>query len=287
MNPNTIGYILTESSVNSETQVIGDDKGGRLFAEGIMQDLDVVNRNQRIYLPEDIDPDLNSARIQNELIPTGNMKGEANHPLDKSLARQQVVDLERTAVVYHKLWREGNIIKGQFCGTNNNFGDYFNRDLAAGYKPSFSLRALGSIENQGGKAYVKNIRIITYDWVILPSHQVAYTQKLIDRPTTGVSTMIATPSPQPTTESTMPESLREGASLLTESTIPILNDQILGFVKSESNSIKSVLENFDLQYASAQLINEGASVAMTDALGTTFVVNIEDHIKNQFMDYLV
>lgn len=273
MNPTTIGYILTENSVNSETQIIGDEKNGRLFAEGILQDLDVVNRNQRCYLAEDIDPDLNSPRIQQELIPTGNMKGEANHPLDKSLARQQVVDLERTAVVYHKLWREGNLIKGQFCGSNNNFGDYFNRDLASGYKPSFSLRALGSIENQGGKSYVKNIRIITYDWVILPSHKIAYTQKLIERPTIDI--------PQ---TSTMPDSMREGASLVTESTIPILNDQILNFVKSESNSIKSVLENFDLSYASAQLINEGTSVAMTDSLGTTFVVNIEDHIKRQFMD---
>lgn len=274
MNPKSVGYILTENTVNSETQIIGDDKNGRLFAEGIMQDLDVVNRNQRIYAPEDMDPDLNSPRIQQELIPTGNMKGEANHPLDKSLARQQVVDLERSAVVYHKLWREGNLIKGQFCGTNNNFGDYFNKDLASGYKPSFSLRALGSIENIGGKAYVKNIRIITYDWVILPSHKVAYTQKLIDKPDTMVGNIV----------STMPDSMREGASLLTESTIPILTSQILDFVKTESADIKSVLENFDLSYASAQLINEGASVAMTDSLGTTFVVNIEDHIKRQFMD---
>lgn len=273
MKSHVSGYIITENSIKSESSVIGD-KNDRLFARGYLQDLDVVNRNTRIYTKEEMDPDLYSDRIQKELIPTGNMKGEANHPLDKSLARQQVVDIERSAVVYHKIWREGNLILGEYCGTNNSLGDYFNKDLASGYKPSFSLRALGSIETEGGKSYVRNIRIITYDWVILPSHKIAYTQKIIDNPSA-------------TTESSMPDELRtENASIIQENTIPIMDASALSFIKAESANIKSVLENFDVAYSTAQLINEGSSVALTDPLGTTFVVNVEEYIKRQYMDDL-
>lgn len=271
--PNTIGYILTESACKSEANII-DERNDRLFGEGPLQDLDVVNRNVRIYTKEDMDPDLNSERIQKELIPTGNFLGEANHPLDKSLARQQVVDLERAAVVYHKLWREGNIIKGQFSGTYNQFGEYFNKNLMAGYIPSFSLRALGSIDQKGGKSYVRNVRIISYDWVTLPSHKIAYMEKLIDKPDIVK------------TESWEPEGLYDNVTVCDEQTIPIMSNQVLDFVKEESANIRSLLENFDLSYKTAQVINEGSSVALTDSLGTTFVVNVEEYVKRQYMDSL-
>ena len=273
---NTIGYILTESSCESESNIIGD-RGDRIYAEGILQDLGAVNRNHRIYLREDIEPDLMGERIQKELIPTGNFVGEVGHPLDKSLARQQTVLIDRAGVLFTKVWIDGNIVKGHFCGEYNNYGDYFNRKLAAGYKPSFSLRALGSIEQKDGKSYVKNIRVISYDWVILPSHRKAYTQKLID-PSTAAE--------EAKTEALAPEGFYDDITVCTEQTIPILSSQKLDFIKTESVNIHSLLENFDLSYNTAQLINEGTAVALTDTYGSTFVVNVEDYVRRQYMSDL-
>lgn len=273
---NTIGYILTESSCESESNIIGD-RGDRIYAEGILQDLGAVNRNHRIYLREDIEPDLMGERIQKELIPTGNFVGEVGHPLDKSLARQQTVLIDRAGVLFTKVWIDGNIVKGHFCGEYNNYGDYFNRKLAAGYKPSFSLRALGSIEQKDGKSYVKNIRVISYDWVILPSHKKAYTQKLID-PSTAAE--------EAKNEALAPEGFYDDITVCTEQTIPILSSQKLDFIKTESANIHSLLENFDLSYNTAQLINEGTAVALTDTYGSTFVVGVEDYVRRQYMSDL-
>lgn len=277
MSYRNIGHIILESEIKSEANIIGDTNN-RLVAEGILQDLDSQNRNGRIYTAKDIDPDLNSDRIQKELIPTGNMRGEANHPLDKSVQRQQVVDLLRAGVQYDKIWRDGNLIKGHFRGTNNEIGDYFNRDLAAGNKPSFSLRALGSIDNKDGKAYVRNIRIITYDWVILPSHQKAYTTGLISDPN------------KVKTESTLPISLlteNGSVNVLTESLIPlsINNESAIGFVKEESANFQSILESFDIATKSGILIDNGKRVMLTEnCTGNSIVVNLEDYIVKQFLD---
>lgn len=277
MSYKNIGHIILEQEVKSEANIIGDTNG-RLVGEGILQDLESQNRNGRYYTAKDIDPDLNSDRIQKELIPTGNMRGEANHPLDKSVQRQQVVDLLRAGVQYDKIWRDGNLIKGHFRGTNNEIGDYFNKDLASGYKPSFSLRALGSIDNKDGKNYVRNIRIITYDWVILPSHQKAYTTGLV------------TDSSKVKTESTLPLNLltqNGSVNVVTEALIPlsINNSSAIGLIKEESQNFKSILESFDIQSKSGILIDNGKRVMLTEnCTGNSIVVNLEDYIIKQFLE---
>lgn len=280
MRYNNIGHIILESEIKSEANIIGDTNG-RLLAEGILQDLDAKNRNGRIYTAKDIDPDLNSDRIQKELIPTGNFRGEANHPLDKSVARQQVVDITRAGVVYSKVWREGNLIRGQFRGTNNDIGDYFNKDLAAGYKPSFSLRALGSIDNKDGNCYVRNIRIITYDWVILPSHQKAYTSGIVtNQDKASVKNESSLPSRLLTEDVNC-------SKVMTECLIPITinNESAMSYLKEESMNFQTILENFDVQSKSGILIDNGKRVMLTEnATGNSIVVNLEDYIVKQFLE---
>ena len=68
---------------------------------------------------------------------------------------------------------------GHFRGTNNEFGRSFNDDLKDGQRPSFSLRAVGSLVNENGRATVKRMQMITYDRVYFPSHSKAYTTKIV------------------------------------------------------------------------------------------------------------
>lgn len=262
MNKNMpIGYMICEtaSSEIQDTKII-TTQNNRLVAEGTLQDADVINRNQRYYDRKDLFPELKCARTE-ELLKTGNMKGENGHPSSKDIARQQTIDPNNVCVKFLKFWTEDNLVKGQFKGTNNQLGEDFNNDLLDGEKPSFSLRALGTIENVGGKAYVRNLKLITYDRVIFPSHKVAYTDKLV-------------------TESGMMMEERPSGLIA-----PITNDKIINYIKTESCNIKHIMNNFDVLYESIELINRGKDIQLVDKLGNVMIVNLENYIQDEIFNY--
>ena len=90
---NIIGSIILEGMDHSseDTMIISGANSKRVIAEATLQDLEVENRNHRIYAKKDIEPEINGARIK-ELIKAGQMYGEMSHPLciiSKNLGRGQ------------------------------------------------------------------------------------------------------------------------------------------------------------------------------------------------------
>ena len=73
-----VGMIINESVTESDSVVISQE-GGRVYATGIVQDLEIENRNGRIYEVKEMDPELNGDRMQ-ELIKAGYLRGHAGHP---------------------------------------------------------------------------------------------------------------------------------------------------------------------------------------------------------------
>ena len=147
-----------------------------------------------------------------------------------------------------------------------------------GVKPSFSLRALGSVDRErNGKCYVRNIRIVNYDVVVYPSHKRAYM--------TGFVT--------PTNESAITESANISVDNYTNSkamfengiVIPIVNQQVVDYIKQESANVKSILSNFDTLYESAIIVNDGKKVQLTLHNGDKILVNLEQYIANEIRDY--
>lgn len=267
-----IGYVICETPLMSEEETkIVSDKSGHVIAEGTLQDVGVQNRNGRIYEAKDLFPQLTCARTK-ELLETGNMKGENGHPMAKDLARQQTIDPGNVVVKYLKFWTEGNKVKGQFTGCNNRLGDEFNRDLLDGEKPSFSLRALGSLEMRGDKAYVKNVKLITYDRVIYPSHKVAYTDKVV-------------------TESGLIDTGNGKNKLVVDESyngmlVPITNPDIIRAIQHESANVANMLKNFDFAKGEIEIIptTTGSKVQMINESGI-FVIDLERHVHNEIMDY--
>ena len=99
-----IGCIICEETrTDIEFKITGENKNGFVIAEGILQEADEINRNRRYYPVEEITAAIMNPR-QQELVSTGNFKGEAGHPLDKSLARQQKIDPQCEQIWYTKLW---------------------------------------------------------------------------------------------------------------------------------------------------------------------------------------
>ena len=269
----TIGYIINEGISTESNAKILSDNGRRVLAEGTLQSLGVENRNRRIYLKEDIAPEVNGPRMK-ELLETGNMCGEEGHPVGpdaSSITRQQTIDPKLISVRFTKIWIDGNLIKGQFMGTNTAYGETFNQDLLDGFLPSFSLRALGSIETKGGKSYVKNIKIVTWDRVIYPSHKEAYTKGLV------TESAIITPSDL---EKRRAYSTNEAGTL-----IPITNESVMSYIVEESANIKSIMDSFDTLYESMQLIENGTKVQLVDHSGDILVVSLETKIQNDIYSY--
>ncbi len=272
-NPNNLGYVIIETATTSdrtdlpETKLIKKRDDGRVLAEGVLQEANMKNRNGRWYDSRDLFPELIAPR-QQELLRTGNMRGENGHPLSKDLVRQQTIDPNNTVCIYTKFWTEDNFVMGQYFGTYNDKGEEFNTELENGMFPSFSLRALGTIQNTGRGAEVKGIKIITYDRVIYPSHDKAYTRGLVQEGSLLVP---------------------EGNNLVLEESdaglvIPITNDEVINYINSQSLNIKQIRESFDLLYDDIKLVKNKSQVQLTDKAGGIFVVNLESYIHNEIMD---
>lgn len=267
--PEIIGHVIIETgTITSDIAPakIVSDKNGRTMAEGCVQEANMKNRNGRFYDSRDLFPQLVAPR-QLELIRTGNMRGENGHPLSKDLVRQQTIDPNNCSVVFTKFWTEGDLIMSRYFGTFNEKGEEFDRELKAGFFPSFSLRALGVIKNTSRGAEVKNIKLITYDRVIYPSHDKAYTHKIVSE-AAGL------------TGSDCNMVLEETDSGLL---IPITNNSVIGYIKEESASFKQIKESFDLLYDDIQLVNGGRQIQLTDRAGSIFRVNLEEYIHQEIM----
>jgi hypothetical protein len=192
------------------------------------------------------------------------------HPLDKDLQRQSTIDDTKTCARFLKLWTEGNDVWARFVATNNKNGKAFDLDLKEGCKPAWSLRALGSIEQTRRGAEVKNLRLITYDQVIYPSHPGAYTQRLVSE---SVAESIL--------ETGKPNIIVNGEAML----FPINNNDVITYIKSESANLKFVQEYFDFVYSDIKVDNSGTRVTLMENNGNLIVVPLERHIHRDIMDY--
>ena len=66
--------------------------------------------------------------------------------------------------------------------------------------------------------------------------------------------------------------------------IPITNQSVLDYIKTESCTFKQIKESFDLLYDDIKLINGKSQVQLTDKAGGIFVINLENYIHNEIME---
>ena len=275
-----VAYIINESLEDAISFDIVDENKttGFVTAEGIIQQAGKMNRNRRYYTQEDLHKEIYSDRLR-ELITTGNFKGEAGHPLDMNLSRQQKVDPTLEQVWYTKVWMDGDYVMGQFRGTNNELGKAFNEDLKCGQKPSFSLRSLGSIRIVNGKSNVTNLRIITYDRVYYPSYDNAYTERIVSE-----STDYKTPS-YPYEEYLNSMGNKQVIEESADSIAPILNKDVTDLLLRESYSFNQICEDFSPIYKSIKLSDDKKKVVMVDESYNTIIVPIDRYVTNKIDEF--
>lgn len=265
-------FVINEAAekvVSCET--VNVNRNGFVTAEGILQVGEKENRNRRFYSTEDLHSEIYSDRIR-ELVTTGNFKGEAGHPLDLNLSRQQKVDGTLEQVWFTKLWMEGPLVKAHFRGTNNELGRSFNEDLRDGQKPSFSLRSIGSIKNNGGRNQVTNLRIICYDRVYFPSYPDAYTDHIVTESAFMDDLKLTNMN-----EDMQRKIVESGNSLMVESAVsPIINDEVRKVIMKESYNLNAMCEAFDQEFTN--ITRKGNNLQLVDENYNVIVVPIEDYV---------
>lgn len=265
-------FVINEAAekvVSCET--VNINRNGFVTAEGVLQVGEKENRNRRFYSTEDLHSEIYSDRIR-ELVTTGNFKGEAGHPLDLNLSRQQKVDGTLEQVWFTKLWMEGPLVKAQFRGTNNELGRSFNEDLKDGQLPSFSLRSIGSIKNSGGRNQVTNLRIICYDRVYFPSYPDAYTDHIVTESAFMDDLKLTNMN-----EDMQRKIVEAGNSLMVESAVsPIINDEVRKVIMKESYNLNAMCEAFDQEFTN--IIRKGNTLQLVDENYNVIVVPIEDYV---------
>lgn len=265
-------FVINEAAervVSCETVNVG--RNGFVTAEGTLQVGEKENRNRRFYSTEDLHGEIYSDRIR-ELVTTGNFKGEAGHPLDLNLSRQQKVDGTLEQVWFTKLWMEGPLVKAHFRGTNNELGRSFNEDLKDGQLPSFSLRSIGSIKNNGGRNQVTNLRIICYDRVYFPSYPDAYTDHIVTESAFMDDLKLTNMN-----EDMQRKIVESGNSLMVESAVsPIINDDVRKVIMKESYNLNAMCEAFDQEFTN--ITRKGNNLQLVDENYNVIVVPIEDYV---------
>lgn len=267
MNPKfkKIGYIINESAITGfeNTNIVKEDNG-KVIAEGILQTADERNRNGRIYPKEELFPQLRAPRTL-ELLEAGYLRAELGHPLSTQLTRQQVIDDSRTCAQFLKLWTEGENVWGRYRGTNNQFGESFDKDLRDGCKPAWSLRALGTLVQTPRGAEVHNLNIITWDQVIYPSHPGAYTQRIVSES----ADMTGCDGKGWTDDARM---------------IPYNTQDVINYVQSESANLKYINDCFGFAYDKIYVNEDATRVSLYCKDGDVLIINLENYITQELQN---
>lgn len=235
----------------------------------VLQSLDVLNRNRRIYSTPAITKAVMADHIQ-ELIRAKSLIGEAAHPITNDTARVMTIDQKFGSHFITSLEVIGNLVYGDIetmAGTQ--FGDQLMFNIMQGMEPAFSLRAMASLtkRNDGTSLANGRIHMVTYDQVILPSHREAYRDK---------NTKILT--------------VNKGfeSECVTESgiVIPLTESAIKDFIAMESSNVKLVSNFCEVAMESMELSTDLKTVILREN-GSTFHVKLEDKVKHEVRNFMM
>ena len=268
-----VAYLIMEAATDpvkpQNIQVFDKNNLFYLKFETCLQEFNVKNRNRRIYLKEAMIESLNSPHIQ-ELIKKKSWKGEAGHPLDSDIKRILTIDPKLTSHKINSFYCEGNFLKGEVETLDDDgYVRRMTKNILQGMEPAFSLRALAPLMKKpdGTELVRAKAHIVTYDWVILPSHDKAYRDE--SKPIQKII-----------------KNIQDSGNSVTESvSIPVFESQVLDYIKEESKNIKLISNVCEVSLGTLVLSKDGKYAILKED-GSTYYVKIEDKIKADIRDFM-
>jgi hypothetical protein len=179
-------YIQEQTSYPEDIEDFGykvHDKGNRFYLtfDGTLQSFGVLNRNRRAYDAANIMDRIEHDDYIQSMLKQQSWLGEIDHP-SPAVAGQDLTanricnpDPKMSSHFIRKPRLEGNLLKApiQTDSSNENGMNMAIKIVDGKIVPAFSARVLGELINKLGLPTVMVKRLITYDWVLYPSHKEA------------------------------------------------------------------------------------------------------------------
>ena len=182
-----MGYVYINEDVSpvdnkpTNLQVIDKPSLFYLRFDATMQSFGVMNRNNRMYNIDNVWNCIsNDPKIQ-DLLANSSWFGEMDHP--NSEIKGQELSAERIlnpkmGNTSHKIMnprRSGNLIDATIeTDAGTEAGINMAKKILQGMTPRFSARAVAELKNINGTPTVDMKKLISYDWVLYPSHPEAH-----------------------------------------------------------------------------------------------------------------
>lgn len=259
---------VTEPVAVKNVEVFDKNSIFYLRFDANLQDFNVKNRNTRIYKGDVMVPSLNSEHII-ELERNKSWFGEAGHPVTDDIKRILTIDPKMIShrIVSHDV--NTSRCTGTIETACTDYGKQMANLILQHMEPAFSLRALASVTkaNDGTQVIKTKAHVVTYDWVILPSHRVAYRDKT--KPIQKVISKIV-----------------DDGNVVNECTLtPVHESMIKDLISMESTNVKLISNVCEIALESMELTNDMKNIILRES-GRTFIVPIEEKIKHDINDYL-
>ena len=266
-------YLIMESTTEpmqvSNVQVFDKNSLFYLRFDTTLQDFNVKNRNNRIYMGDAMIPSLNAEHIL-ELQKNKSWFGEAGHPMSDDIKRILTIDPK---LISHKIVSHNvdiNKCTGKIETLDNEYGRQMTKSILQGMEPAFSLRALAPlVKRPDGVSIVKTkAHVVTYDWVILPSHRVAYRDQT--KPI----------------EKIVKKVVADGNVVNECSITPVVEDMIKDFISMESVNVKLISNVCEVALSSMDLSSDMKHVILKEN-GNTYIIPLEEKIKYDVNQYMI
>lgn len=252
------------------------DEGNRFYVtfSAVLQSFGDLNRNRRKYKAENIMNCINKDPQIQHALQTNSWLGEIDHPspdkCGEELTMQRIANpnLEKTSHYIRSPHLNGNLLEANIqTDSGTQAGMNMAIKIVDGkIVPCFSARVLGALQNECGEPYVNVRKLVTYDWVLFPSHPLALSK--INQP------------------------LQESVSEFEEYT----NSKIIRFpelarMAAGAEDVKILCESFDLteddiigitSTGNSVVLNEGANIYVQPINDT----NIRNKTKSILTDWL-
>lgn len=205
-------------------------KGGLTKFRGKFQEAEAVNKNKRMY-PYDVLNE-NIGRLK-EALDDRRLVGELDHPTDS------IIHFANTSHVVTKLWWEGNVLMGEGEILNTPSGMILKSLIDGGVKVGISSRGVGNgkVNEDGILVIGESYKLITFDAVADPSTFAAFQEKVVSKDESYKARVMETKPKQKTVK----ETVKNEASSIHTVNKELLIAYLGGFVKSQTEEIKSRL----------------------------------------------
>lgn len=162
------------------------DKGNRFYLifHAILHSFNVLNRNNRAYDAQNIWHCIQTDDYIQSMLRQNSWVGEIDHPAARlegqKLTIQRITnpDMERDSHYIRSPNLSGNLLSATIqTDSSTDAGMNMAIKIVDGkIIPCFSARVLGSLRNVNGVPTVHVRKLVTYDWVLYPSHKEAMAQ---------------------------------------------------------------------------------------------------------------